>query len=61
MEHVDDLLALARTETGLEDFGEDTFREGLERLVGNARDPGRHHELRRRVERREEALDDEVV
>jgi hypothetical protein len=37
MEHVDDLLALARTETGLEDFGEDTFREGLEQLVGSLR------------------------
>ena len=41
MEHVDDLLALARTETGLEDFGEDTFREGLERLVSALRDEAR--------------------
>jgi hypothetical protein len=41
MEHVDDLLALARTETGLEDFGEDTFREGLECLVSALRDEAR--------------------
>ncbi|CUU59253.1 Sulfotransferase family protein [Parafrankia irregularis] len=33
MEDVGDLVAAARTETGLDDFGEDTFREGLERLV----------------------------
>ncbi len=29
----DELLAEARAETGLDDFGEDSFREGLERLV----------------------------
>ena len=31
--NVDDLLGAARQQTGLEDFGVDTFREGLERLV----------------------------
>jgi hypothetical protein len=30
---VEDLLGSARAETGLEDFGDDSFREGLERLV----------------------------
>ncbi len=30
---VDDLLATARERTGLDDFGEDSYREGLERLV----------------------------
>lgn len=30
---VDDLLAMATQATGLEDFGPETFREGLERLV----------------------------
>ena len=29
----DELLAAARAETGLDDFGADSFREGLERLV----------------------------
>lgn len=33
MERVDDLLDVARAEVGLEDFGEPTFRDGLERLV----------------------------
>ena len=41
MEDVDDLLALARTETGLDDFGEQTFRDGLERLVRALRDEAR--------------------
>jgi hypothetical protein len=30
---VDELLAAATDETGLADFGDDSFREGLERLV----------------------------
>ena len=30
---VDELLATARDRTGLDDFGEDSFREGLECLV----------------------------
>ncbi|MDT3444588.1 sulfotransferase [Pseudofrankia sp. BMG5.37] len=37
MTDVDDLLAAARKETGLDDFGENTFREGLERLVDSLR------------------------
>lgn len=34
MESHKDLIALAQAETGLSDFGGDTFREGLEVLVG---------------------------
>jgi hypothetical protein len=34
----DELLAEARDETGLADFGEDSFRDGLERLVRALRD-----------------------
>lgn len=33
----DDLLATARERTGLTDFGDDSFREGLERLVRSLR------------------------
>jgi hypothetical protein len=33
----DDLIAAARHETGLEDFGDDSFREGLEVLVRSLR------------------------
>ncbi len=33
VENVNDLLTAAQTATGLEDFGEDTFREGLDILV----------------------------
>jgi len=33
----DELLAAAREETGLEDFGDDSFREGLELLVRSLR------------------------
>ena len=33
MERHDELLDVARSETGLDDFGDDTFREGLEVLV----------------------------
>ena len=29
----DDLIDDARDQTGLDDFGDDSFREGLERLV----------------------------
>jgi hypothetical protein len=36
-----DLLEAARQQTGLEDFGEDSFREGLEVLVGALRDEAR--------------------
>jgi hypothetical protein len=35
---VEDLLAAARSETGLDDFGEDSFLEGLGRLVRSIRD-----------------------
>jgi hypothetical protein len=34
MENHNDLIAVAQSETGLNDFGADTFREGLEILVG---------------------------
>ena len=33
MDRVADLIGRARTATGLEDFGEESFREGLERLI----------------------------
>jgi hypothetical protein len=33
METVDELLTAARAETGLDDFGDDSFLDGLERLV----------------------------
>jgi hypothetical protein len=36
-----DLLEAARQQTGLEDFGDDSFREGLEVLVGALRDEAR--------------------
>ncbi len=35
---VEDLLLAAQAETGLDDFGDDSFREGLERLVRALRD-----------------------
>jgi hypothetical protein len=41
MERVDDLLDVARAEAGLEDFGEPTFREGLQRLVRALREEAR--------------------
>jgi sulfotransferase family protein len=41
MERVDDLLDVARAEAGLEDFGEPTFRDGLERLVRALREEAR--------------------
>jgi hypothetical protein len=37
----EELLATARAETGLDDFGEDSFREGLERLVRSLREEAR--------------------
>ena len=36
MARIDELVARARAETGLEDFGGDTWRDGLEVLVGSA-------------------------
>ncbi len=40
----DDLIAAATAQTGLEDFGEDSFREGLEILVRSLRDEARLNE-----------------
>ncbi|HSA50359.1 MAG TPA: sulfotransferase [Yinghuangia sp.] len=37
----DELLDAARAETGLDDFGDDAFREGLELLVRDLREHGR--------------------
>ena len=31
--HAQELLHVARSETGLDDFGDDSFRDGLDRLV----------------------------
>jgi hypothetical protein len=36
-----DLMATARAETGLDDFGDDAFRQGLEILVRSLRDEAR--------------------
>ena len=49
MQSVDELLAEAEAQTGLHDFGEDSFREGLERLVRALREAGRAKILRGRV------------
>ena len=38
---IDDVITRARAETGLEDFGGDTWREGLEHLVRSAESEGR--------------------
>ncbi len=40
----DDLIAAATAQTGLEEFGEDSFREGLEILVRSLRDEARLNE-----------------
>ncbi len=37
----DDVLRIAATQTGLDDFGDDSFREGLETLLGSLRDEAR--------------------
>jgi hypothetical protein len=42
---VDRLVTTARNATGLDDFGEDTWQEGLERLVAALRAEARLHEL----------------
>jgi hypothetical protein len=42
---VEELLDAARSETGLADFGDDSFREGLEVLVGSLRDEAHLNEL----------------
>lgn len=41
MHRVDDLLDEARSGTGLDDFGDDSFREGLEILLRSLRDEAR--------------------
>ena len=41
MPRIDELVEQARHETGLEDFGVDTWREGLETLVGSVEAEGR--------------------
>lgn len=41
MQSVDELIAEAEAQTGLHDFGEDSFREGLERLVLALREEAR--------------------
>ena len=38
---VDDVVGAAVAQTGLEDFGDDSFREGLEVLLGSLRDEAR--------------------
>jgi hypothetical protein len=40
----DDLMATAMAQTGLEDFGDDSFREGLEILVRSLHDEARLNE-----------------
>jgi len=46
---VEPLLAQARAATGLEDLGEDGWREGLERLLAALREEARLHELGRQI------------
>jgi hypothetical protein len=43
----DDLLAAAVKRVGAEDFGDDSFREGLDRLLDSAREEAGHHWLGR--------------
>ena len=50
---VNDLLDEARAETGLQDFGADSFREGLEILVGSLRDEARLNTVGQRAMRRQ--------
>ncbi|MCB0935418.1 MAG: sulfotransferase [Mycolicibacterium sp.] len=50
---VADLLDEARSETGLDDFGADTFREGLEILVAALRDEARLNAVGERAMRRQ--------
>jgi hypothetical protein len=47
MESAEALLAAAESQTGLHDFGGDSFREGLERLVRALRDEARLTEIGR--------------
>ena len=41
MADVDDVVGAAVAQTGLEDFGDDSFREGLELLLASLRDEAR--------------------
>ncbi len=45
MNTVDTLLARAREKTGLHDFGDDSFREGLVALIDGAENAGTYNEL----------------
>ena len=45
MEPHDELMDVARAETGLDDFGDDSFREGLEILVQSLRDEAKLNEI----------------
>lgn len=47
MGRIDDLLHAAKTATGLTNFGDDSFREGLEILVKSADDEGRLNDMGR--------------
>lgn len=47
MSRIEGLLESARKATGLEDFGEDSFREGLDVLVSSADRQARHNEAGR--------------
>ena len=54
MQGHEELLATARAETGLEDFGDDSFLEGLQVLVRSLRDEAHlnaagEHLLRQRI------------
>ena len=42
MEDYRELIAIANAETGLSDFGGDSFREGLEILVGSLKRVNQH-------------------
>jgi hypothetical protein len=45
MQSTDELLGAARAQTGLDNFGEDSFREGLERLVRALDDEAKLNEV----------------
>ncbi|MFN8025765.1 MAG: sulfotransferase [Acidimicrobiia bacterium] len=46
-DHADQLVAQAKTATGLDDFGEDTWSEGLQQLVRSADADGRYTDIGR--------------
>jgi len=45
MSTVDEVLADARSRTGLDDFGEDSFHEGLVELIAGAEEAGTYNDL----------------